>query len=225
MTKLDLLRGKTGLALFVIYTRYLIGGAFVYSGMGKAMGERFIRAGSLLIPQTGITIDVFFEALYRTGSWWQFLGWGQLIAGFLLVTQRWSTLGAVVFLPIILNIFLITLSMDFHGTPLIMGLMVVATLGLLGWDYTKLRVLLLPNRDVDLSLKLRSDQAGHPRYWESLGLLIFLTSISFGNREGTILWFIACFVEGLLGWLGWWFYKRHKPKDMQPKAQRDKLVG
>lgn len=100
MTWIDLLREKTTLSIFVIYLRYLIGGAYAFSGMGKAMGERFIPVGSLQIPPTGMTLDVFFEALYRTGLWWQFLGWGQLVAGFLLVTQRWSTLGAVAFLPI-----------------------------------------------------------------------------------------------------------------------------
>lgn len=215
MTKINSLREKTSLAIFVIYVRYLIGGAFVYSGMGKAMGERFIAVGSLQIPPTGMTIDVFFEALYRTGLWWHFLGWGQMLAGFLLVTQRWSTLGAVIFMPICLNIFLITLSMDFHGTPLITGLLVLANLGLLIWDYAKLSPLLLPNRDIDLSLQLRADQAGHHRYWEILGLLIFFTSISFGNRENPPLWFIFCFLEGLLGWLGWWFFKRDKAKDGQ----------
>lgn len=213
MNKLDSLREKTSVALFVIYLRYLIGGAFVYSGVGKAMGERFIPAGSLQLPPTGMTLDVFFETLYRTGVWWQFLGWGQLVAGFLLVTQRWSSLGAVAFFPISLNIFLITLSMDFHGTPLITGLIVLANMGLLGWDATRLRPLLLPNRDTNVLLQIKADQVGHPRYWEILGLLIFLTSISFGNRANPLLWFALCFVEGAVGWLGWWFLKRDKAKN------------
>ncbi|RZK30545.1 MAG: hypothetical protein EOO61_19140, partial [Hymenobacter sp.] len=76
MNKLDSLREKASVALFVIYLRYLIGGAFVYSGVGKAIGKRFIPAGSLQLPPTGMTLDVFFETLYRTGIWWQFLGWG-----------------------------------------------------------------------------------------------------------------------------------------------------
>lgn len=212
MAKIDQLREKTGVVIFVIYLRYLIGGAFIYAGLGKAMGERFMPAGSLQIPPTGITIDVFFETLYRAGMWWQFLGWGQLGAGFLLVTQRWATLGAVAFLPVSVNIFLITLSMDFGGTPLITGLIVLANLGLLSWDYTKLSPLLNPNRKVHLSLHLRDDQLGHPHYWEGLGLLLVLTSISFGNRENPILWFCLCFLEGLAGWLIWWPFKRNRLK-------------
>ena len=212
MTRINSLREKTSVSLFVIYVRYLIGGAYAFSGMGKAIGERFIQAGSQQIPPTGMTLDVFFETLYRTGLWWQFLGWGQLMAGFLLVTQRWSTLGAVAFLPISLNVFLITLSMDFHGTPLITGLMVLANLGLLAWDYAKLTPLLLPNRNMNLSLPVRADQLGHPHYWEGLGLFLFLTSISFGNRDNPPLWLMICLLEGLLGWLGWWFFIRTKPQ-------------
>jgi len=210
MSLIDSLRRKTSFSLFVIYLRYLIGGAYAFSGMGKAMGERFMPAGSLQIPPMGIPLDVFFETLYRTGIWWQFLGWGQLIAGFLVVTQRWSSLGALAFLPISLNTFLITVSMDFHGTPLITGLMVLANLGLLVWDYPKFTPLLLPNRAATLSLRLSADQLGSPHYWEGLGLFLFLTSISFGNRENPLLWFVICLFEGLLGLLGWWLFKRTK---------------
>lgn len=68
--------------------------------MGKVLGERLTQVGTLQIPLTGMTLDVLFETLYRTGLWWQSLGWAQLVSGFLLLTQRWSTLGAVAFLPI-----------------------------------------------------------------------------------------------------------------------------
>lgn len=180
----------------------------MYSGFGKAMGNRFIPAGSLQIPQIGITIDVFFEILYRTGIWWQFLGWGQLIAGFFLLTQRWSTLGAVLFLPVILNIFVITISMDFHGTPFVTGSMLFANLLLLAWDYQKLQVLALPNRTISKNLYLPDDQLNTPRYWESLGVLLLITSLSFGNRAGTTVWFAICFSEGLVGFLLWKFYKK-----------------
>ena len=58
-----------------------------------------------------------FETLYRSGLWWKFLGLGQIIAGLLLMTQRFSKLGALMFLPIIANVFVITVSYDFRGTP------------------------------------------------------------------------------------------------------------
>lgn len=212
MSLVNYLRGRSSFTAFVIYLRYLLGGAFVYSGIGKAMGGRFIQAGSLQIPPQGMTLDVFFETLYRTGIWWQFLGYSQVIAGLLLATQRFSSLGALLFLPISLNIFMITISMDFHATPFLTGSIVLANIGLLCWDFAKLTVWLLPNRNINLSLRFTSDQLGYPHYWESLGLLIFFTSISFGNRENPPLWFIICFIEGMLGYFGWWFLQRRKQK-------------
>lgn len=213
MLLIDSLRAKRWLVLFVIYLRYLLGGAFVYAGFGKAMGGRFMPAGSLQLPPVGITIDVFFETLYRTGLWWQFLGWGQLLAGFFLMTQRWSTLGALLFLPVSLNIFVITLSMDFHATPVITGLLVAANLGLLAWDYQRVQTLILPNRTIDLPLRLTDDQLGTPHYWEALGGLLFITSLWFENRLDTLLWFGACFLEGLLGLLLYQTYRRRMQKE------------
>lgn len=210
MAVIDNLRKSRNFTLFILYLRYLLGGAFVYSGIGKAMGARFIQAGSMQIPQTGMTIDVFFETLYRTGTWWQFLGWGQVVAGFFLLTQRWSTLGAILFLPVILNIFVITLSMDFHGTPFITGLMLLGNLLLLTWDHQKLRILILPNRDINQIVNAPSDQLDTPYYWELLGIFLLITSLSFGNRTDPITWSGLCFLEGLLGLLLWRFYKKYR---------------
>ena len=55
---------------------------------------------------------------------------------------RTATLGAVVYFPIILNIFVVTVSLHFRGTWMITGLMLLACIYLLCWDYDKLKVLL-----------------------------------------------------------------------------------
>jgi hypothetical protein len=61
--------------LSVIYLRYLIGFAFVFASTIKIRGERFTT-----IPSTE-PIGYFFEAMYQTGFYWNFLGWSQFIAG------------------------------------------------------------------------------------------------------------------------------------------------
>ncbi|MDA1268773.1 MAG: hypothetical protein O2829_06735 [Bacteroidetes bacterium] len=48
------------------------------------------------------------------------------------MTERFAKLGAVLNLPIILNVFVITISMEFGGTSLITGLMLAANLMLSG---------------------------------------------------------------------------------------------
>ncbi|MCF2443528.1 DoxX family membrane protein [Dyadobacter sp. CY345] len=209
MITLQRLKDKETFQIFTIYLRYLIGGAFIFSGLGKLIGERFIPAGSMQIPTEGMVIDVFFETLFRTGLWWRFIGFGQVLAGLLLVTQRWSTLGAILSLPISLNIFFITVSMDFRGTPIVTGLILLGNLWLLLWDYARLRILFYPNRNIETVVMAPSDQLGVPVIWESLGLVIFIISISFGNRENFLLWSALCLVSGLIGLI---YYKMYVAK-------------
>jgi uncharacterized membrane protein YphA (DoxX/SURF4 family) len=107
--------------------------AFIPSGLTKALGNRFTRLG-LESP-----VGFFFESLYRTGFYWRFLGLCQLAAALLLLIPRTATLGALVYLPLTLNIFVITVSLRFTGTPFITGLMLLANVYLLCWDYDKLK--------------------------------------------------------------------------------------
>ena len=114
-------------------TRYLFAMAFVPTGFVKLMGERFTTISS----QT--PIGAFFEAMYQTGEYWQFLGAIQIVAGGLLLVPRTATLGAVVFFPVVLNICVITWALEFPGTVYVTTLMVVGAGGLLAWDWHRLR--------------------------------------------------------------------------------------
>lgn len=129
-------RRSRWLRVFTVLTRVLLALGFIPSGLTKTLGNRFTRLG-LESP-----VGFFFEALYRTGFYWRFLGLCQLTAAVLLLVPRTATLGALVYFPIILNIFVITVSIGFVGTPIITGLMLLASVYLLCWDYDKLKRLL-----------------------------------------------------------------------------------
>lgn len=73
--------------------------------------------------------------MYQTGAYWQFLGWAQVIAGVLLLIPRTAALGAICFLPIMLNIFVITIALDFGGTVVVAGLMLLGVVFLFLWDF------------------------------------------------------------------------------------------
>jgi hypothetical protein len=64
----------------------------------------------------------------------------------LLLFPRTAALGAAIYFPIILNIFVITLSIGdaFGGTRIVTGLMLLATTYLLLWDYDRWKGLLSP---------------------------------------------------------------------------------
>nr|WP_294948435.1 hypothetical protein [uncultured Mucilaginibacter sp.] len=162
------------LQLFTIGLRYVLGSAFVYASIFKIEGIRFM-------PKPGEntaagTLAHFFEAMYQAGIYWHFIGWGQLIAGFLLMSQAFSTLGAVAFCPIILNIFVITISFNSPGILLVTTLMLVANAYLLLWDWNKLKFIVLPGQQLYFD-----DNAAFSKWkgWMYGGLLLFVAVVSF----------------------------------------------
>jgi uncharacterized membrane protein YphA (DoxX/SURF4 family) len=116
---------------FAWLNRILLAIAFMPSGWTKLVGNRF----TLVLVET--PIGYFFEALYQSGWYYNFIGFAQLLVAALLLMPRTTTLGAVLYFPIILNIFIITISLNFRGTWMITGLMLLANLFLLCWDYPK----------------------------------------------------------------------------------------
>ncbi len=148
-----------------------------------------------------------FETLYQSGLWWKFLGLGQIIAGLLLMTQRYAKLGALMFLPVIANVFVITLSYDFRGTPLITGLMLIANIMLVLWNWDDLKILI--NKTPVIPQPNRFENM---RIWEITGLALFLfTAIYRAEVSGynIFLWVIVCSAIGIIGLIiGLYKYKK-----------------
>lgn len=189
---------KWWLQLVVIYTRYLIGGAFVFASLVKIKGQRFTMVQGAGSPFH--SPEHFFETLYQSGLYWQFLGLAQLVAGLLLMTQRYALLGALLFLPIIANVYVITISYDFGYTSVITGAMLLATVGLLVWDWQRLRVVL--NQPA-----LPTPVMQESKLWEVIGLVLFLFTAgyrAFTNAYNILLWFGVCVGVGAAGLAIYW---------------------
>lgn len=170
---IDKLKTYTFFKLTVIYLRYLIGFAFVFASVVKIKGERFTT-----LP-TDTPVGYFFEAMYQSGFYWKFLGWSQLIAGILLMTQRFASIGAMVFFPIILNITLITHSVNFGtGTPTVTTLMLLGTLYLLLWDYRKWIILFQQDHRIKLDLtQTPQDKFMTHSVWITTGVIFTIATI------------------------------------------------
>jgi hypothetical protein len=189
------LKNKVWLQIFIIYTRYLIGSAFVFASIVKIKGNRFTTDSGELNPINSSWH--FFETLYQSGLYWKFLGLAQLIAGFLLMTQRYAKLGALMNLPIIANVFVITISYYFAFTPVITGLMLIANILLVLWDWNTLKVLINLAPQPDETLRLENDNI-----WQLLGVLLFaivvITNMSLSARVMSIAFVVGLFI-GLTG--------------------------
>jgi hypothetical protein len=86
----------------------------------------------------------------------------------------------------------------FTGTPLVTGLMLLATTYLLVWDLRSLQFLVLDDvQPVRLSLPVIQSP-----YWMWLGLLMFITIISFAVLSPNIFIELGVpFIEGLIAFI------------------------
>lgn len=108
--------------------------------MVKLLGQRFTS-----LPESN-SIGAFFEAMYQTGLFWNFIGASQVFAGLLLLVPRLSHVGALLLLPVTTCIVVINVALNFGATTLVTILMLVAIIYLLLWDYDRFRGILTTRR-------------------------------------------------------------------------------
>ena len=130
------LRANTLAYRLVIGTRILLCAGFLPTGIVKLLGRPF----TVMDPST--PVGLFFHAMHQSGAYWQFIGAAQVVASLLLLIPALAHLGALLFLPILVNIVVITTTMHFQGTPVVTVLMLLANVLLVAWDYHRWRGLL-----------------------------------------------------------------------------------
>ncbi|HEX8247838.1 MAG TPA: hypothetical protein VF599_06685 [Pyrinomonadaceae bacterium] len=128
------------LQIFTAFGRVLLAVGFIPPSIKKITGQPFT-----VLPDS-TPVGHYFNALYQTGFYYEFLGWGQLAAAVLLLIPRTAHLGALAFFPIILNIAVLTGSVGFAGTNYITALMLIAATYLVAWDYDRLKAILFAKR-------------------------------------------------------------------------------
>lgn len=141
---------------FTDFTRVILFVGFFAPGVHKLMG----------IPFTNLPLDnpigAFFNALYQTGFFYQFLGAAQVLAAILVLFRRTATLGALMFFGITLNVFIVTISIPFgSGTPIVTGLMFLASLYLVCWNFDKLKPLLALRASAVSNQKVSLEKTAH----------------------------------------------------------------
>lgn len=181
--------------LLIIFIRYILGLSFVFASIIKIKGLRFTGSDGINSPINSSWH--FFETMYQSGIYWQFLGLGQLVAGGLLLTQRFAKLGAIMFLPIIANVFVITISYDFNGTPIVTGLMLLANIVLIIWDWDTLKVLVNQKQILLPKKRLENDKT-----WQLIGVLLLIYTTIYRilvNQYDLFIWIGGIAAISLLG--------------------------
>ena len=175
--------------------------AFLPTGLVKATGQRFT-----LLPVEN-PVGFFFEAMYRTGPYWYFIGLVQVAAAIFLLIPATATLGAVLFFPVIVSIVLITWGIGFGGTVYVTAGMLVAVVYLLCWDGD--RIWMATSHVVGPSRGPALLAGGSVVEWAgwclgaAAGMGLFLVTRGFLTREATVPLLAAGGVAALLVLASW----------------------
>lgn len=140
--------------------RLALAGAFIPSGLKKIVGEPF----TILPPESG-TVGYFFDALYQTGFYYQFLGWAQVVAAIMIFIPRTRLVGALCFLAILTNVLVLTWSVGFAGTKWIVFWMMWANVYLIIFDFDRVSALFVSSTvdsNVDQTSRVRGEKNDDP---------------------------------------------------------------
>lgn len=185
--------GNKFLQIFTAFTRILLFVGFTPPSIVKILNKPFT-----VLPDSN-PVGHYFNALYQTGFYYQFLGWAQLAAAVLLLFPRTAHLGALMFLPIIANIAVLTTSVGFKGTWIVTILMTTAAAYLVAWDYDRLKPLFFGKRSEKTEL-LRLEYVWLPALFMIGGTLIATIwwLIGLGNFKNYFNIGVGLTVGGLL---------------------------
>ncbi len=177
--------------IFTAFTRCLLAVAFIPPSYKKIIHEPFTS-----LPDSN-PVGHYFNALLATGFYYEFIGWSQMIAAILLLIPRFSHLGALLFLPIVANIAVLTTSVGFQGTWIITILMTLAATWLVAWEYDRLKPIIFSDRE-EKPRKFSYQFLTIPAFFAAGGSVLGLFSwvIRLGNMSNYLTFGIALTLIG-----------------------------
>ena len=126
---------------------------------------------------------------YGLGLYGRFIAFSQIIIGYMLVTTRYKLLGSIMMIPMIGNILMVTISLDWRGTPYVLAFLLLLDLILL-WNYRDFFRPLIDEGKSRYDIKIRKirNRNGHLVWLAGLALQLFAIQVSYWN------WIAACMI-------------------------------
>lgn len=141
----------------------ILGGMLIYGGIGKFSKknptpvEVVKKAERFQQPEKTNTLQkvLYINGMKQTGYLWQFLGAMQIVCGLLLISQIFTTFGAIMAFPIVINIFLfhLFLESDEVGELLQTGGLLLINIWLLLSERKKLKSIIYQPEKLKINLK------------------------------------------------------------------------
>lgn len=157
-------RSNKWMRYFTTFTRLALVAGFLPPGYVKIIGERFTDL------HNNQPMGHYLEALHHTGYYYTYIGYAQILAAILLLIPRTVVLGTLIYLPIILNICILSMAVRFEGSLLTAPLMVIACLYLLCWNYDRIKYVLPFNNPPETPLVQDNK---FPKWFFAIVVIIF----------------------------------------------------
>lgn len=159
---------------FYLFCRIALAIGFLIAGMVKIMGERFANGLNEIHP-----MGTYLVALHHTGYYYTFIGIAQVLAALLLLVNRTALIGALLYFPIILNIWILSLAVRFDGSYISSSWMVLANLYILCYHYDRLRTLWVkdPSKNLSAFTRLKPKSYKFPFMFFGASFLVLLIPI------------------------------------------------
>jgi len=177
-------------------TSVFLGFTFFGAGMAKLYFEHkfFGWIGPVWLEER---LEPYGLAFYA-----RFIAYSQVVIGYLLLTLRFRTLGAIMVVPLIANILIITISQSWKGTPFVVSALLIMAFYILYIDRKKLLGLIGIASGYQLNESL--SKKGN-LIWIS-GLVLNIVSIHLSVINLTAAW-ITSLVGVSLGYMSLWLEK------------------
>lgn len=119
---------------------------------------------------------------YGLGLYGRFIALSQIVIGYCLVTTRYKLFGGIMMLPLIGNILVVTISLEWRGTPFVLAFLMLLNLILL-WQYRDYFRPLIDETATTNQIKKRSPKTakGHLVWLCGLALQLFSILVSYYN--------------------------------------------
>jgi hypothetical protein len=174
--------------------RFFLG--FVLFGAGLV---RYTKAFGLIGPQWLITE----LSKHGLGFYAHFISMSEVVIGYLLMTNRFGTVGAVMSIPMFANILAVVISLNWPGTPFVVFSLFILNLIVLLYDWHKLKFILTD--DVEPLKKIpvvRSDIKLDVIY--GIVFLLFILAVVMSNFNKKVGDYVS--ILGYLCVFGLWLY-------------------
>lgn len=133
--------------VFIIVAQLSLGGLFIYAGVNKFIPKppKTTTIKTSELPDKTEKLRSFISGMKWTGYFWTLLGVGEILCGILLISQYFALLGAVMLVPMTLNIFLFHVFLKPEDmTGMIMsGLYLIGNLVIIGYRFPELKMTFL----------------------------------------------------------------------------------